>query len=56
MVVVLEIIGERLIRENWCVVQSYNGKGKRHGCQEPVKTVTKRKPHVFEIQSDISLR
>ena len=56
MVVILGVVGEPLVRKNWCVVQSYDGKGKPHGCQEPVKAVTKRKPHVFENQSDIPFK
>ena len=52
MVVILGITGQPLIRENWCVVQSWGGKGKPHGCLELVKTVLKGKPHVFENQSD----
>ena len=52
MVVMLGIVGEPLVRKKWCVVQTQDGKGKPHGCQEPMKAVTKGKPHVFENQSD----
>jgi hypothetical protein len=52
MVVILGLIGEPLVRKKRCGVQGYDGKGKPHGCLEPMKAVTKGKPHVFENQSD----